>query len=245
VKELWEQALLSYNLPFTVLMGLVAVYWLLSVLGTVDLDTLDVDMDVSTDADVDADMDGDVSSGGNVVGFALRFVNAQDVPLMIVLSLLALFMWLISIASNFYLNPGQSGLMASGLFLGNFILSAVMVKTITQPLRPFLKALKNDQEHQEPLIGMAGVVKSRVLDADFGQVEVARHNGAPALLNCRLATGDEALVRGDEVLVIDHDDAKDRFVVKSPKILTVAKDVDSSAAAGTLTNESNTTEQKL
>jgi len=241
VKELWEQALLSYNLPFTVLMGLVAIYWLLSVLGTVDLDTLDVDMDVSADAD----MDVDVSSGGNVVGFALRFVNAQDVPLMIVLSLLALFMWLISIASNFYLNPGQSGFMASGLFLGNFILSALMVKTITQPLRPFLKALKNDQEHQEPLVGMAGVVKSRVLDADFGQVEVARHNGAPALLNCRLATGDEALVRGDEVLVIDHDDSKDRYIVKSPKVLAVAKEDSSSSTADTLTNESNTTEQKL
>ena len=226
-------------------MGLVAVYWLLSVLGTVDLDTFDVDLDVDADVDVDADLDGDVSSGGNVVGFVLRFVNAQDVPIMIVLSLLALFMWLISIASNYYLNPGHSGLMAGGLFLGNFILSSLMVKTVTQPLRPFLKALKNDQEHQEPLIGMAGVVKSRVLDADYGQVEVARHNGAPALLNCRLATGDEALVRGDEVLVIAHDDAKDRYIAKSPKLLAVAKEEKSSATAETPTKESNTTEQKL
>ena len=51
-----------------------------------------------------------------VFGFLMRAVNAQDVPVMLVLSLLTLFMWAVAIASNYYLNPGQSSTVALGLF---------------------------------------------------------------------------------------------------------------------------------
>ncbi|MDP0490564.1 MAG: DUF1449 family protein [Verrucomicrobiota bacterium JB023] len=213
VKELWDQAWLGYNLPLTCLLILVAIYWLLSVIGTVDLDTFDIELD----GDLEGDAEGQGQATEGVVGTMLRFVNAQDVPLMIVLSLLILFMWAVSILSNAYLNAEGSGWMAMGLLIGNFIVSALAVKAVTQPLRPLMRAIKNDQEHQEPLIGLSGTVKSRVLDHDFGQIEVPRKNGAPALLNAILPEGREALVRGDSVLVIGHDKEKDKFLVRSTK----------------------------
>ncbi|MGJ8696430.1 MAG: hypothetical protein ACSHYF_08930 [Verrucomicrobiaceae bacterium] len=206
MKELWEQALLGHNLPFTILMGVVGLFWLLSVVGTFDADAFDVDFEA----------DGDVDGGG-AFGGVMRFVNAQDVPVMIILSLLALFMWLISIISNYYLNPAGSELVAFGLLCGNFVVSVLLVKFVTQPLRPVLRALKNDKEHQEPLIGSSGVVKSRVLDGNFGQCEVSRPKGAPALLNCRLAGDGDALVRGDEILVIDYDESDQKYLIKPLK----------------------------
>ena len=207
MKEIWEQAILSYNLPLTILLGGVFLFWIVSLLGVGDVDT-------DVDVDFDADMDGD-AHGGGAFGFILRLVNAQDIPVMLVLSLLSLFMWTISIASNFYFNPSQSGGLALLYFLGNFVLSVLLVKWVTQPLRPFFRSIKNDQEHQEPLIGSAGVVKSRTLDSQFGQCEVVRPKGAPALLNCCLPEGSAPLTRGDQILVIDYDEKNKKFVVKN------------------------------
>ncbi|MGC6466634.1 MAG: hypothetical protein ACON38_00025 [Akkermansiaceae bacterium] len=213
MKEIWDQAILSYNLPLTVLLGLVFFFWVVSLLGIGDFDTdLDADIDVAADADVD----GNVQSEG-AFGFILRLVNAQDIPVMLVLSLLALFMWAFSLTLNFYFNERQSGGVAALLLAGNFFISVLLVKLVTQPLRPLFRSIKNDKEHQEPLIGSAGQVKSRVLDQDFGQCEVVRPKGAPALLNCRLAESEEPLVRGDQILIIGFDDEAQKFIAKSDK----------------------------
>jgi hypothetical protein len=208
VKELFEQSLVFYNLPLTGLLGLVVLYWLLSLLGTVDLDTFDIDFDGETDVDGGA-------SGDGVFGFLMRAVNAQDVPVMIIFSLLILFMWSLAILSNYYLNPSENGWIAVGLLVGNFVASALLVKAVTQPLRPLMRAIKHDQEHQEPLIGLTGTVKSGTLDQDFGQVEVPRTNGAPALLNAILPDGHDLLSRGDAVLVISFDPEKDKHLVQA------------------------------
>lgn len=213
MKELWEQAIIYYNLPLTILLGFVVMFWLLSLLGTVDLDTIDIDLEADVNADVDVDVNGSDGAADGFFGSLLRFVNAQDVPVMVIISLLALFMWGIGIMSNFYLNPAESGLLALGFLFANFILSTLLVKVTTEPLRPFMRSIKNDQEHQEPLVGLAGTVKSRVLDSGFGQVEVPRDKGAPALLNAVLPEGRDALVRGDRILVIDFDKDQDKYVV--------------------------------
>jgi hypothetical protein len=207
VKEIWEQALLSYNLPLTVLLGLTLLFWVVSLLGVGDLDP-------EMDADVDVDVGGDLPSVG-AFGFLLRVVNAHDIPLMLVLSLLSLFMWSLAIISNFYFNQDQSAGRAVLFFAGNFFVSVLLVKVVTQPMRSFFRSLKNDQEHQEPLIGASGTVKSRVLDEEFGQCEVVRPKGAPALLNCRLAEGEDALGRGSKILIIDYDETARRFIAKT------------------------------
>ena len=206
MKEIWDQALLSHNLPLTLLLGLVFLFWMVSLLGVFDLDSFDTEVD-----------GGEVQGADGVLGFLLRAVNAQDVPVMMVLSVLSLFMWLIAIASNYYLNPGQNGLVAFGLLTGNFILSVILVKLVTQPLRPVFRSIKNDKEHQEPLVGSTGTVKSRILDRDFGQCEVPRPKGSPALLNCRLVDGEKPLERGEEILVIGYDDSIRKYIIKPLK----------------------------
>ena len=205
VKELWEQALIGYNLPLTVLFGLVVVFWLLTLLGAVDLDALDIDLDVETD--------GADGVGEGIFAVLLRFVNAHDIPVTIVLSLLSVFMWAGAILTNYYFNPEQNSLLAMAFLLVNLIISTLVVKFVTEPLRPFMRAIKDDGELQEPLVGMSGVVKSRVMDSSFGQVEVPRDKGAPALLNAILPEGQEPLVRGDQILVIDFDDQLDKYLV--------------------------------
>lgn len=211
MKEIWEQALLAHNLPLTILLGFVCIFWLLAVLGTVDMESLDFDFD--TDVDGDLDTDATPGSAGFLAGM-MKLVNATDVPVMMVLSLLTLFMWVISILSNSAFNPDHSGYIAAGLIVGNFIVSCIFVKAITQPLIPFFKAFKKGENDDEPVIGRVGIVKSRVIDGKYGQVEVPRENGAPAIVNSRMADGHEPLVRGTEVLLFDKDDDKKLFIVR-------------------------------
>ena len=208
VKEIWEQSLMSYNLPLTVLLALVLVFWIVSLLGVGGFDT-----------DLDLDLEGGAEAGG-ALGFLLRVVNAHDIPLMLILSLLSLLMWAFALASNYSFNPNESATLALVYLFPNFIVSVLVVKGVTHPLRPLFRSITLDQEHHEPLIGSGGHVKSRVLDSDFGQCEVARPNGAPALLNCRLAEGDEPLVRGKEILVIAFDEKTQKFIVKTNHTLT-------------------------
>ena len=128
MKELLEQAIIYYNLPLTILLGFVVLFWLLSLLGAVDLDTIDIDLDTEVNADLDVDVNGSDGAADGFFGSLLRFVNAQDVPVMVIVSLLTLCMWGIGILSNFYLNPNDSGLLALGFLFVNFILSILLVK---------------------------------------------------------------------------------------------------------------------
>lgn len=213
MKEIWEQAILAHNLPLTILLGFVCIFWLLAVLGTVDIDSLDIDFDMDTDIEGDIDTDATPSNVGFFAGL-MKLVNATDVPVMMVLSLLTLFMWVISILSNAAFNPGHSVLIAGGLLIGNFIASAILVKIITQPLIPFFKAFKKGENDDEPVIGRIGIVKSRIIDSKYGQVEIPRDNGAPAIVNCRMADGHSPLMRGTQVLVFEKDEEKTLFVVR-------------------------------
>ena len=208
MKELWEQAILPYNLPFTILLGLVVVYWLLTLLGAIGLDSVDADLDVHVH---------DVHDGGHlgdIPATMLRVVNAGAVPLTVVLSILVLTLWMFSIVLNFYFNPGHSMLLAGGFFLAAFILAVVATKIITQPLVPFMRRLKA-AEDTAPVLGEVGIVRSIQIDSSYGQVEVERPDGAPALLNARLGPDSEPVLRGNPVAIISMDEASGIYLVRA------------------------------
>jgi len=213
VKEIWEQAILIYNLPLTILLIVSLGYWVLALIGTIDFEALDFDFDPDIDPDIDVETDVTPSSTGFLVS-GLKFVNAAEVPLMMILSFLTLFMWVFSVLSNYYLNPSQSGWVAFFLFIINFFLSALAVKAVTQPLLPFFKAFKKGEDDDEPVIGRVAVVKSRTIDQKYGQIEVPRNHGAPAIVNARMGDGHAPSLRGDRVLVFDIDPKTHLFLVR-------------------------------
>jgi hypothetical protein len=157
-------------------------------------------------------VDGDFNPA-DVPSSLLRVVNAGYVPLTVVLSILILVMWILSIALNFYFNPGRSILLASGIFLVAFIVGVIATKIITQPLVPLMRRLK-EAENAAPVIGEIGVVRSIQLDSQYGQVEVQRQGGAPALLNARLGPDSEPLPRGTTVAILSMDSASGVYLAR-------------------------------
>ncbi|NJR43074.1 MAG: hypothetical protein HC767_10855 [Akkermansiaceae bacterium] len=59
----------------------------------------------------------------------------------VILSFLSVYLWAISMIGNYYLNPERSWRIAAGLLIVNFMVSVILVKFTTSPLRPFIKAL--------------------------------------------------------------------------------------------------------
>lgn len=211
MKELWDQAILPCNLPLTILLGLVVVFWLFTLIGAVGMDSLDVDLDA--DMDVDADVDGGFEGIGDIPAALLRVVNANSVPVTVVLSILVLAMWIISLVLNYYFNPGHSILLSTGFFLAAFILGVIGTKILTQPLVPFMRRLK-EAENAAPVIGEVGVVRSISIDSKFGQVEVARPDGAPALLNARIGPDAAPAPRGSAVAIVSLDETTGVYLVR-------------------------------
>ena len=218
--ELIKEAIEWQNLPFTVLLALVGAYWLMVAFGFADSDSLEVDLDADVDVDVDMDVDADLDahldvgagadgelhadgehSGVGDAGIALmRFVNIGEVPLTIVVSVMAVCLWVVSMIANFYLNPTSSFLIAAGLFAGNFIASTVLTRYITMPLKPLMRALKRDSEESFQLVGQSGTVVSGEVTTDYGTVEVLV-DSAPFSLQARVSDAGDALKRGDLSLI--------------------------------------------
>ncbi len=204
MKELWEQAILPCNLPITILLGLVVLFWIFQLATGPDLDSADAGSGVG-DSSADAvDMSTSI----------LRVVNAGAVPLTIVLSVLVLTLWMASVLLNFYFNPEQSRLKSLAFFFAAFGLAVVATRIITLPLVPLMRRLKASED-TAPVLGETGIVRSIELDSRYGQVEVQRADGAPAILNSRLAPDASPVPRGTPVVVVSMDEASGVYLVRA------------------------------
>jgi len=181
------------------------VFWLFTLLGAVGMDSLDVNLDADTD--VDANL-------GDIPGAMLRVVNVGMIPVTVVLSILILLMWISVMVLNFYLNPGHSWLVALGFLAAAFIIGVIGTKLITQPLVPFMRRLK-EAENAAPVIGEVGVVRSIEMDSTYGQVEVQRPDGAPAILNAKLGIDAQPVPRGTEVAIISMDEKTGVYLARA------------------------------
>jgi len=189
----------------TILLGMMIVFWLFTLLGAVGMDSLDVNLDADTD--VDANL-------GDIPGAMLRVVNVGMIPVTVVLSILILLMWISVMVLNFYLNPGHSWLVALGFLAAAFIIGVIGTKLITQPLVPFMRRLK-EAENAAPVIGEVGVVRSIEMDSTYGQVEVQRPDGAPAILNAKLGIDAQPVPRGTEVAIISMDEKTGVYLARA------------------------------
>ena len=201
-------------LPATVLLLLMLGWSVLAVLGTVDLDMPGGDLDLDVDLDVDMDAQPGVPIGGNSVGVvAMRWLNVNNVPLVIWLGVFSLSWWMISacgwwlIDRNFFEGPGL--LWSSLLTLRNVACALPITKWITGPMAGWFVTEKLSSSS---LVGQEAAISSLEASPEFGQVEF-KTDGSPLLLNVR--TDGPHLARGARVW-ITHYDAKNRIYIVSP-----------------------------
>jgi len=190
---------------------MVMLYWLLVILGVLD-----------------NDFDGD---GGDHHGFGGAGVGQDSfgkkrslvslvlgtIPVSITGSFMAIFMWLLSLWGNFYLNgtPGnRSLLVAFGLLFPISIISLLLARIFTWPLTRLFSAMQKSSTEVEQVAGREARVVSAQVDEKYGQVEILTQS-APLLVNARLKPGSPPVSRGDTVVVLTESEGGSYFLVES------------------------------
>src|SRR6476660_920047 len=153
--EVLSEAFAFVNLPFTVLLGLVAVYWVLVVLGALDT-SFGSDLELGGHVEGgspelgghhfeghETEAHGDVGHDGFLSGVA-HFINLGDVPLMVVVSVLSLSLWTGSLIANRYFT-GHDVLMSLAFLVPNFIVGLIVTRYGTLPFKPLFRLLRRDE----------------------------------------------------------------------------------------------------
>ena len=226
--ELFREAISPPNLLYTLLLGLVMIYWVTVLLGALDLDFLDVDIDTDVDVDVDVDIDVDVDadidvdadvdaetevdvSGGP--GFFVQtaaFFNVGSVPFMIFLSVLVLSMWSSSVLVHYYFGKPYSWFFFA-FFVPNLVASLFITKLLTTPLKSFHKHVNQDGVSNKALVGKICRVTLMASPEKSGQAEI-NFDDQNFLLNVR-SSGDESIPKGSQAIIVEYDPEKNLYLI--------------------------------
>ncbi len=204
---------------YTVLLGIVILYWCLGFLGAVDIFShhdvdLDLDVDgahiphghghIDVDIDADADLDHDHDGGGHHGGM-LSALGLAGVPVSIAFSLLVLFSWGFSALSSGWILPrvgtGLQIPVAIAVGVGALALAVPPAAVCVRPLRKLFTP--HLAERRRELIGRMCTITTQRVTATFGQAEVGT-GGAPHLVQVRCSRKND-LARGSTAVVSDYD----------------------------------------
>lgn len=217
--DIVREAVRPANIVWTTLLLVVVLYWLMVILGALDLDFLTFDMtsagdidaefdmdiepDFEADFDADADIDGDLDGGGGgALGGFFQFFYIGEIPVMVVASLFVVAGWFVSIIANHAVNPGSFvlGLAVAG---GAIVAGLFTAKVLGIPMLAIFRKLNVQPQTTKDIIGKICVVISSQVSESMGQAEV-RGEGAPVTLNAKCTTG-ATLGKGDEAVVVSRD----------------------------------------
>lgn len=196
MEQLLEVASQFPSVIYSTLLGIVVVYWIIGMLGLVDLD-------FGGDTDLDLDLDSDISVGG-LTGLMLTF-GFTSVPFSFVISIMILICWLISFYLQFYLLTWLPdgwlyyviGTVSSFVV---FLLSIPITAIVIRPLKGFFKSVETTSSNN--LVGKDAIIATGTVSETFGQARLF-NEGAELLLDVRCAPK-HALKMGDKVLVIEY-----------------------------------------
>jgi hypothetical protein len=207
MNELLHFAFAPVNIPFTLLLMLVLLYWVTVIVGMLDLGSFHLHHDLHVDKGVNVEVDLQAGWWGVV----LAFFNVGSVPFVILLSFTALFLWVGAILGNYYLGgPAWVSLL---LFVPNLLVSLLLTKLITTPLKWIFREDPHEVERNQQVIGRTCTVLLPANDKKIGQAEVPIQRGAPLLLTVRTTAGNH-MARGEKGLIIDYDKNAHTFLIE-------------------------------
>jgi hypothetical protein len=204
----------AVNLPATLLLIVVMLYWLLVIFGTLDLGTLDLDLgwDIVNPTDGVPDVGSAAAGTGGILKGVLGFFYLGRVPTMAVLSVFALIFWLATMLINQSYNP-QAELLRGALLWPPVVSgSLLLTKLILWPLLPLFDEMhRRHGELDNTLVGKQATVMTSEVTETFGQIVIEQH-GPPIVLNARAAPLDR-FTKGQVVQILSHDSNSNTYLI--------------------------------
>jgi len=222
-----EVLLLALSFPgviYTVLLGVVLVYWLFVVLGAIHLGDGSADGHFDGFGHDGADVGdaghlldgGDGGDGAEASGMAalIHALHLRSVPVTVILSLIITFSWLIcTIAMQLVSRalPAGSQSLLSWLVLAGSAIAALPLTSWSA--RPLAKVFSHRRatSHTD-LIGKTCVVRTGTVTTTFGEASL-EDGGAGLVLRVRVDR-ELPVKRGDQMLIVEWDRERESFLVE-------------------------------
>ncbi|GAA4302729.1 hypothetical protein [Nibribacter koreensis] len=189
--ELLQASFSSANAFASGLLLFVLIYWVIVIVGLLDISSLDIDLD--------ADADGIASIAW--LNSALAFFNLGRLPLMFFLSFFALPFWALSVGVNHTLGTQDSWLGVLLLFPIGFV-CLFLAKLLTWPFVKLFTVMETEEAPKMNVIGQLCTILLPANEDQVGQASV-KTKGSPLLLNVKTTQGHLAK-KGETALVIDY-----------------------------------------
>ena len=196
---------------FTFILAIVICYWVLALIGAVDIEIFDADIDLDTEIDA--------QSLSGVTGFMLKW-GLTGVPVTVVVSILLASSWLVCYVAVSVLFPMLpwgilKTLVGSALLLVSFALSIPITAQFIKPLKGIF--ISHSAAVKSSFIGRECLVKTGTVNEKFGQAEY-EDGGAGMLFDVRAHAAD-GIKKGDKVIIKDYDENDGSYWVIKPKEL--------------------------
>ena len=220
----------AFTLPtsiFSVLLGFLGLYWLIVLVGALDIEFLDSLFDGLEGlfgGGADAALEG--AADGVADGVADALADGADhegclglggVPMTIVLTFFSVFGWAFSYFGMTALVPSIPALATGGLVAllvvggGAVFLALGTTVLAAQPLKKMFRLAPVTQRGD--LVGRTCKVTTLEVNQDFGQAEVTDKEGAAILIQARSKDADNQLTRGSKALIFEYDQMREVFFI--------------------------------
>ncbi len=188
---------------FSVVMGVAVFYWLLVIVGALDIDALHFgDHDLGGH---EGDHDAHVGTNPNVL---LEFLRVGQVPITIIGSIFVFLGWSVCLLAATYIQPLVPGW--SWWLFGSVALVVALVVAVLGTgwaVAPLAKLFSLDnQPKADDLIGKMVEVTSTEVTARYGTARHDRLSGEDLILNVG-CDPIHVFKRGDQAVVLDYDRA--------------------------------------
>jgi hypothetical protein len=191
---------------YTVLLGVVLVYWVLAMLGLVDIEHHGIDVDL-------AHADGDAEDVGDLASYVVA-MGLNGVPFSVAVSLLVLVAWVVSCLGGEWLLPLVPTTLlklvaGTALLVASAVVAIPVTAVAIRPLRGLF--VSHTAVSNAALVGQTCKVVTGVVNEKDGRAEVARRG---ASLNIRVwALVPNTLKRGSIALILEYDEVAARYLI--------------------------------
>lgn len=200
------------NVLGTFLLCFCVVYWLVVILGVIDLDLFDFDLEI--DAELETEVDVSATDGSVAwLNRILIFFNLGKVPFMVWLTFLSFPLWLLlMIVNEFFGNT--TFILGLIFFIPLVIVSAFIAKPLTYPFVKIFSKLDKENKPKD-LTGKIGVVILAGREDRKGQIEID-YNGSPIRVYVWPSSKEIKLKRNESVLVIQKSETEEQVYIVEP-----------------------------
>ncbi|MDZ7923145.1 MAG: DUF1449 domain-containing protein [Marinagarivorans sp.] len=195
---------------FTFLLALCLIFWLIAILGVIDIDVLDL-------PDTSADSSGMVNGAAGL----LMKLGLNGVPLTVSLSLIAIFGWAISYNTTYFSNTESYLLLMRwvaniGIFVIALIGSIFLTALVLKPVRSLFNKMSAD--FSKNIIGQIAIVRTSRVDTRFGEA-VCQDGGAGLTLKVRAYEGVQ-FKKNDRVVLLEYIESENAYRIISEEEFT-------------------------